>query len=162
MIPALRWLRSHFLLLVIYGAFLTAAWKFVPPWICYAGVENWPSVPATVAGETGASGSYPTQGSWGIKGTHRYDNRRVHFTYEVAGRKYEGDRFSPDGGGLPGPGDYPWRAHYKPAAPEIAVLDPKPFEGIEALLWMAFTGIAIVIHMWCGVSDFLARKRKAG
>lgn len=161
-VTAMRWIKTHFLLLVIYGGFFTAVGQFVPPWIRYAGVEDWPSVPATVTGESGDSGSYRTQGSWGMQGAHFYDNRQVHFHYEVAGRKYEGDHFSPDGGGLGGPWqDYPWRAYYKPSAPEIAVLHPKPYQGMAALLWMAITGVMVAVHLYCGATDFLKGRKKA-
>jgi hypothetical protein len=155
----LRWLGANFFLLVIYGTFPIAAAIYVRGRITYEGVEQWPSVEATAVRETGSLLSGPNGGSKG--GPSTIDSRSARFEYTVNGRTFTGDHFSPDGGGVQGPGpEDSWRAYYNPSSPEIAVLNPVPYKGYGAFAAAIVTGIMAGAHLYCAIGDFLNRRRR--
>ena len=146
-------------LFFIYGMFVIFLCLYLRGVIRYRGVESWPSVSAEVIRVGGERVSFPITNRSGIGSSATIDARFVEFSYTVSGESYQGTMASPDGGGLPlNPFGQPWRAYYKPSAPEIAVLNPVPFEGLELFTFSVVFGLLIGGHLCFSIPDLLVRR----
>lgn len=152
----MRPIWSRLGLLILPGVFLFSAGNYTRYAVRYAGVEEWPSVPATVTGQTGEELRF-TQG----RGNWTVDTREVQFDYVVNGKAYKGTEYSPNGGGLERAMDAEWRAYYNPDAPEVAVLNPVAYEGMGWLAWGGITGFMVTVQLFCAALDFRDRRRLA-
>jgi Protein of unknown function (DUF3592) len=157
----MHWLIKNSILLLIYAAFLIFGGLYLRGWLRYRGVESWPSVNAEIVGGGGNLSSVPNQTRYG-SGSTTIDTRFVEFQYSVEGKTYRSKTGSPDSGGLPAAivGEPSWKAFYKPSSPEIAVLSPTPFSGELFLFIAALSGIIVLVHIGCGVSDWLHSGRE--
>ena len=157
----MRWLINNSILILIYATFIVAGSLYIKGFIIYRGIDSWPSVDAEVVGAGGTVISVPTQTRYGASSS-TIDSRFVEFRYSVEGQLYESNKATPDGGGLPiNPMNQPWRAFYKPSAPDIAVLSPIQFRGTGLLVTAVFSGIIVLVHLWFTVPSLLARIRQA-
>ena len=157
----MRWLINNTILILIYATFIVAGGLYLRGIIIYRGIDSWPSVDAVVLRAGGTMISMPTQTRYGVSSS-TIDSRFVEFHYTVEGQLYQSNKATPDGGGLPiNPMNQPWRAFYKPFAPDIAVLAPIPFQGTGLLVTAVFSGIIVLAHLWFTVPSLLAGIRHA-
>lgn len=155
----MRWLRTHFMLVLIYGTCLTAGTQWVRQWIRFRGVQDWPSVAARIVNQGSTSIPYQIEDRHGSR-TGRTDASFVAFEYSVNGNTYSSNLATPDGGGLPfNPFGEPWRAFYKPGSPHLAVLLPSPYQGTGWLLTTLVSGMLVGIHLFFTVPDQVVRFR---
>ena len=152
-----RWINNS-ILLIIYAAFLITGGLCLRGWIKYHGIESWPSVDAEIVAAGGSWDTLPTQTKYG--GSIQIDSRFVEFQYLVDGKTYRSKTATPSGGGLPISFE-PWKAIYKPSSPDIAVLSPVPLMEPGLIYTASFTGIIVLVHLWCALSDILAKKQPA-
>ena len=153
----MQWLKAHFFLLLIYFILISGAVGYVLNARKYWGIEQWPSVSATVIRETGDM--YRGYGSRSMS----WDTLGVEFDYAVDGKSYKGTECSANGGGLAGAAFVKeWRAYYNPSDPQVAVLNPVPYKGMGWLACVFVTGIMAAIHLLCSVADFWERTTKNG
>ncbi|RYD43197.1 MAG: DUF3592 domain-containing protein [Verrucomicrobiaceae bacterium] len=144
----MRWLNDHLFLLVMSGICVTASGVHFHKAMKYRGVESWPSVSAEMIRSGDSEVTVPRQSrhSWG---TSSVDTSFVEFEYTVDGQTYRSMSATPNGGGVRSSGvSEPWRAFYKPSAPDIAVLSPVPFKGGAAALIAVATGLMAVMYAW--------------
>ena len=177
----MRFLRNHWLLVIIYVTCVTSACIYGYQHHRYSGVESWPHVPATDVSEEISSGTIRSDSYTGSDQTST-SIIIVKYGYVVDGVQYEGSTASPDGGSLPPNFDFEivdessalsddgsirvntkprnWKAFYDPANPSVAVLDPTPFRGF-GYLWVAgFTGIIVACHIFFTFKNYEPNKSK--
>ena len=154
------WIGDNWLVSVtFYLLFICTSGTYVINRIRYAGVEDWPSVGASILREKGEEFRIQGQGSRGLT-TSIVDTRTVQFEYSVAGRKYTGIRISPDGGsGYSNPLRQPDKAYYKPSDPAIAVLYPTGYSGSGLLAGALLCGVIVGVHLYFTLADLPPRKR---
>lgn len=94
------------------------------------------------------------EGYMGGGGSAFVDHTWQGYEYEVGGRVYHGDRYSPDArgdGGNPqyraGGSERGVLAFYKPSDPSIAVLSPETYGGVISLFVICLSGIMVVAHL---------------
>jgi hypothetical protein len=106
------------------------------------------SAPVTRGTSSGASSLVPaglllTASAYSHSGTTT--SYAVEFQYVVDGRTYRSDLGTPDG---KVPLNPLGRAYYKPGSPEIAVLDPAPFQGTAYLMTFLVSGVIVGTHLY--------------
>lgn len=139
----------------IYAVFLVSFAVYLRNHLVFRGVESWPSVSAKIIGSGGKSDSVPLMSRYAYS-TSEIDSRYVEYEYVVADRTYRSIRSSPSGGvPLPPRSGSGWRAYYKPTAPQVAVLNPIPFDGSGVLIIAGFSGILVGAHL---ILSIIARK----
>lgn len=177
----MRWLWKNPMLGLVCVLFMVSTGFYVRNRIKFWDVENWPSVNAEEVRESGSVDSVPVQTRTG-SGLMRIGTLSVRFQYKVQGILHHGELASPDGGGLPlnpttregkmdsggepmsslkGTPLAPWRAYYKPLSPEIAVINPIPYQGTRWLGTAAVSGLLVLVHLYGSLPWFDPRKSRS-
>ena len=154
----MRWIRSHFYLLLIYGVFAGTGGHWIIQWQKFRGVETWPSTEARIIQSGSVALPYQYDGR---DGYHRGSENAGHVTFEysVGVRTYQSGRATPDGGGLPvAAPDEKWKAHYQPDSPDLAVLYPVPYHGTGWLIAACLCAILIGVHLFLELPVLIARR----
>ena len=166
----MRFIGKYGLTIAVYLTCFIAFGMYFYEFSKYAGVEEWPSVPAHKVRQETVSGSVRSDSYTGTKISHT-STTIVSYEYRVGDRQYSGSVSKP-GGGRPQPNfnyeilDHDpaslqkgksipfreiareWRAYYDSDNPSVAVLEPTPFRG-HGYLWVGgFTGIIVSLHIF--------------
>lgn len=151
----MRWIRAHIFLIAIYGCCLFTGGTWLSRSITYQGVQNWPTVKATIVDQHENRQVFTTQ-YWNGAKAKAIGDTYVAFEYTVDGRTFVSDRSTPDGGSAPlNPLRQEWKAYYNPSSPDIAVLAPIPYQGTGWLLATLVSGVLIGIHLLIVLPDAL-------
>lgn len=142
--------------LLVYAVFVVTGGDCLREYLKYRGIDSWPSVNAEIVGGGGSMSTIPTQSRYGMSST-TVDSRFVEFQYSVEGNVY---RTRASGGLPPSAIGEPWRAYYKPSSPDIALLSRTPHRSAGLIVAAAFSGLIVLVHAWCGVSDMIQRLKK--
>lgn len=126
----------------------------------FAGIENWPSVPARILESDDITIPSRTETRTGTQmGAMRVSS--VTFEYEVGGQVFQSRLATPNGGGIQyaivGP---ELRAFYNPARPEVGVLNPVEYRSSLQRLVLALGAAALLLQAW--VSFTLRPARRIG
>ncbi len=54
-----------------------------------------------------------------------------------------------------------WRAYYKPSSPEIAVINPIPYQGTRWLGTAAISGLFVLVHLYFSLPWLDPRKSRS-
>jgi hypothetical protein len=155
----MRCIRSNLILILIYATFVVAGACDLFQRILFHDVENWPSVSARILNSGG--GHVEVRSEWWTgPRTGSVDTSYVEFEYSVDGQIFRSERGTPNGGGLPhNMFNEPWKAFYKPASPEVAVLAPIPYRAGGWLLATLVSGLVVITHLWFSLPGWLAGRR---
>jgi hypothetical protein len=136
---------------LLYMVFIVTGCICLRQHLRYVGIDSWPSVNAEIVGSGGGMHTIPTHGRYGMSST-TIDSQFVEFQYSVGGKVYT----TKVSEGLPPRAiGEPWRAYYKPSSPDIALLSRSPHRSAGLIVVATFSGIFVLVHAWCGVSDRL-------
>jgi len=158
----MRWLFKNealLMLVILLVPFSVTLGLYVRGVLKYRDIESWPSVEARIIRSGGTKTSVLFNTRTGTR-TQIIDSTFVEFEYSVDGEFFRSNRATPDGGDLlPKPWSEPWRAYYKPSSPEVAVLNPVPYQGNGLLFASVFLGILWVTHLCVALPDIIHHRQ---